>query len=119
MNYIFDNAAEVLSTRRLDSIEALYDERTIGLIERTGLGAGWHCLEVGGGNGSIASWLQAALVMKAPFSPPTLTRASLIARPVATYRFAATTLAVIRCPQSASIWSIRGSCSFTLPILGA
>lgn|SRR5262245_9971199 len=57
MNYIFDNAAEVLSTRRLDSIEALYDERTIGLIGRTGLGAGWHCLEVGGGNGSIASWL--------------------------------------------------------------
>jgi ubiquinone/menaquinone biosynthesis C-methylase UbiE len=57
MNYIFDNAAEGLSAQRLDSIETLYDERTIHHLERTGVGPGWHCLEVGGGNGSIASWL--------------------------------------------------------------
>jgi SAM-dependent methyltransferase len=57
MNYIFDNAVESLSAQRLDSIAMLYDERTISFLERIGVRAGWHCLEVGSGHGSIASWL--------------------------------------------------------------
>jgi SAM-dependent methyltransferase len=59
VSYIFDNAIESSSAQRLGSLETLYDEQTIRHIERTGVQAGWHCLEVGGGSGSIASWLAA------------------------------------------------------------
>jgi ubiquinone/menaquinone biosynthesis C-methylase UbiE len=54
--YIFDNAAQQ-AAQRFDSLETLYDRRTIGFLEATGVGQGWHCLEVGGGSGSIARWL--------------------------------------------------------------
>lgn len=55
--YIFDNAAERPTTQRFASLEALYDPRTIRFLEATGVGPGWQCLEVGGGSGSIATWL--------------------------------------------------------------
>jgi ubiquinone/menaquinone biosynthesis C-methylase UbiE len=55
--YIFDNAAEQPTTQRFASLEALYDPRTIRFLEMTGVGPGWQCLEVGGGSGSIATWL--------------------------------------------------------------
>lgn len=55
--YIFDNAAEQPTAQRFGSLEALYDPRTIRLLEATGVGPGWRCLEVGGGSGSIATWL--------------------------------------------------------------
>jgi ubiquinone/menaquinone biosynthesis C-methylase UbiE len=57
VNYIFDNAAVDPSAQRFNSLEALHDERSIRYLERTGIGTGWHCLEVGGGAGSIANWL--------------------------------------------------------------
>jgi SAM-dependent methyltransferase len=56
-SYIFDNAAETPTAQRFASLEALYDPRTIRFLEATGVGPGWHCLEVGGGSGSIAAWL--------------------------------------------------------------
>ncbi|MDQ6907521.1 MAG: SAM-dependent methyltransferase, partial [Chloroflexota bacterium] len=55
--YIFDNAAEQPTAQRFASLETLYDPRTIRFLEATGVGSGWHCLEVGGGSGSIATWL--------------------------------------------------------------
>jgi ubiquinone/menaquinone biosynthesis C-methylase UbiE len=55
--YIFDNGAEQPTTQRFASLEALYDPRTIRFLEGTGVGPGWHCMEVGGGSGSIAAWL--------------------------------------------------------------
>lgn len=54
--YIFDNARPQ-AARRFASLEALYDPWTIQHLERTGVAAGWSCLEVGGGGGSIAAWL--------------------------------------------------------------
>jgi ubiquinone/menaquinone biosynthesis C-methylase UbiE len=54
--YIFDNSAPQTS-RRFDSLEQLYDVPTIRFLEATGITTGWHCLEVGGGSGSIANWL--------------------------------------------------------------
>jgi ubiquinone/menaquinone biosynthesis C-methylase UbiE len=42
---------------RLDSLTSLYDERTLGLCERLGLAAGWHCLDAGAGTGSLAAAL--------------------------------------------------------------
>ena len=42
---------------RLRGLEAYYDDVSIRWLERTGVGPGWRCLEVGGGAGSIARWL--------------------------------------------------------------
>jgi len=55
-NYVFDNAEEYARTRYHD-LSALYDSQTIRHLERRGIEQGWSCLEVGGGGGSIASWL--------------------------------------------------------------
>ena len=55
--YIFDNAAEVETGQRFDGLAALHDDSTTRVLEATGVGPGWCCLEVGGGNGSIGAWL--------------------------------------------------------------
>jgi ubiquinone/menaquinone biosynthesis C-methylase UbiE len=54
--HAFDNV-NVLAEARYRELSALYDAQTIRHLERTGIVRGWHCLEVGGGGGSIASWL--------------------------------------------------------------
>lgn len=55
--YIFDNAAEAETAERFNSLDALYNFRTFRFLETTGVGPGWHCLEVGGGSGSGAAWM--------------------------------------------------------------
>ncbi len=55
--YVFDNAAEGPTARRFAGLETLYDPRTQRALEATGVGPGWHCLEVGAGGGSVAAWL--------------------------------------------------------------
>lgn len=42
---------------RLAYLEQLEDPFTVAHLERLGVTAGWHCLEIGGGAGSIARWL--------------------------------------------------------------
>jgi ubiquinone/menaquinone biosynthesis C-methylase UbiE len=54
--YIFDNAAPQVA-RRFDALAALYDPITARHLEALGVADGWHCLEVGGGSGSVAAWL--------------------------------------------------------------
>ena len=54
--YIFDNAAEQ-TPRRFQSLESLYDSHTLRVLDATGIGPSWQCLEVGAGGGSIATWL--------------------------------------------------------------
>lgn len=53
---IFDNADERARIRYRD-LSALYDAQTIRHLKRLGVDKGWTSLEVGGGGGSIASWL--------------------------------------------------------------
>jgi SAM-dependent methyltransferase len=55
--YIFDNSAERPTAERFAGLEAIYDPRTFRFLEATGVGSGWHCLEVGAGSGSVAAWL--------------------------------------------------------------
>jgi SAM-dependent methyltransferase len=52
-HYPFDNAAPQAGDR-LAHLSALYDEVTCHHLDRFGIGAGWRCLEVGAGGGSIA-----------------------------------------------------------------
>jgi ubiquinone/menaquinone biosynthesis C-methylase UbiE len=56
MEYAFDNRNDPAEERYRD-LSALYDAQTVRYIEQRGIEEGWHCLEVGGGAGSIASWL--------------------------------------------------------------
>jgi len=42
---------------RLERIQQYQDQPTIRYLERIGVAAGWHCMDVGAGAGSIARWL--------------------------------------------------------------
>ena len=54
--YLLDNAAAE-APARLTALAAMFDPGTIRHLESRGVGPGWHCLEVGGGGGSVAAWL--------------------------------------------------------------
>jgi SAM-dependent methyltransferase len=54
--YLLDNASREAPIR-FAALSALFDPGTIRHLQERGVGRGWHCLEVGGGGGSIASWL--------------------------------------------------------------
>jgi len=56
--YVLDNAGREASAR-FAALAAMYDPGTIRHLEERGISSGWHCLEVGGGGGSIAAWLAA------------------------------------------------------------
>lgn len=47
-------ALQDAETERLRTHEALWDPDTFERFERLGVGTGWHCLELGAGNGSAA-----------------------------------------------------------------
>ena len=54
--YVFDNAGEQ-TPNRFSALEALFDAGTFRHLDALGISAGWRCLEVGGGSGSVARWL--------------------------------------------------------------
>ena len=56
--YALNNAGREASAR-FTALAAMYDPGTIRHLEDRGVRSGWHCLEVGGGGGSIAAWLAA------------------------------------------------------------
>lgn len=58
-SYALDNT-QPQAEQRFSSLEALFDPGTIRQLEAIGVDAGWNCLEVGGGGGSIARWRQRA-----------------------------------------------------------
>jgi SAM-dependent methyltransferase len=55
-DYVFDNAA-VQAGARFSALAEIFDPGTIRHLNERGVGRGWHCLEVGGGSGSVARWL--------------------------------------------------------------
>jgi SAM-dependent methyltransferase len=54
--YLLDNAAHQTSGR-FSGLDAALDENTKACLSALGIGAGWRCLEVGAGSGSIARWM--------------------------------------------------------------
>jgi len=54
--YVFDQAWQK-ELDRLTALESLFDGATKRLLDDLGVSAGWRCLEVGCGAGSIARWL--------------------------------------------------------------
>lgn len=55
-DYLLDNKGRHAEAR-YGALSELYDASTIHHMLRLGIKEGWSCLEVGGGGGSIASWL--------------------------------------------------------------
>lgn len=55
--YVFAKNAEDRELGRLRMIEAAVDPDTIVLLVETGVAAGWRCLELGAGAGSIVEWM--------------------------------------------------------------
>ncbi|MFT4165689.1 MAG: methyltransferase domain-containing protein [Microlunatus sp.] len=54
--YLLDNAGSEVPDRWA-ALSALFDEPTFRRLREVGVGAGWHCLDVGAGGGSVARWL--------------------------------------------------------------
>jgi ubiquinone/menaquinone biosynthesis C-methylase UbiE len=54
--YLFDNTA-AQAQGRFSALETCYDHVTRKNLSRLGVGPGWNCLEVGGGGGSLGTWL--------------------------------------------------------------
>jgi SAM-dependent methyltransferase len=54
--YVFDNSWEK-ERIRLAGLESMLDPGTRRHLDAVGVGAGWTCLEVGGGGGSVVQWL--------------------------------------------------------------
>jgi len=54
--YLFDDAGKRPEMRFRDLSE-LHDDHTVRHLDQRGIQEGWSCLEVGGGAGSITSWL--------------------------------------------------------------
>ena len=57
--YAWDNSCEPEAARRFSGLSEIFDPQTTRHMEAMGIRAGWSCLEVGGGGGSIARWLSA------------------------------------------------------------
>ncbi|WP_051978608.1 class I SAM-dependent methyltransferase [Edaphobacter aggregans] len=60
LSYALDNAAKEASSR-FQALAEAFDPATIRHLEDVGVAPGWHCLEVGAGGGSVASWLAARI----------------------------------------------------------
>jgi hypothetical protein len=58
-SYIFESHDKDREYHRLRRIETANDPATIALLQRTSIQAGWTCLELGPGAGSILQWLGA------------------------------------------------------------
>ena len=54
--YTFENSGSQAATR-FSALADIFDPGTIRHLTEIGVGNGWHCLEVGAGGGSIATWL--------------------------------------------------------------
>jgi SAM-dependent methyltransferase len=57
IHYIYGDQPDDAELRRLQLLERLADPYTERLLLEIGLSAGWNCLEVAAGAGSIARWL--------------------------------------------------------------
>jgi 2-polyprenyl-3-methyl-5-hydroxy-6-metoxy-1,4-benzoquinol methylase len=55
--YLLDNAHKEAAAR-FTALSAMFDPGTVRHLESCGVAPGWHCLEVGGGGGTISNWLR-------------------------------------------------------------
>ncbi|MGH3897444.1 MAG: class I SAM-dependent methyltransferase [Pseudonocardiaceae bacterium] len=56
LGYVFDNGS-VHSQDQHRCLAEMLDPMTTARLVQTGVADGWHCLEIGAGDGSVATWL--------------------------------------------------------------
>ena len=56
-NYVWSEGNKEVEFRRLEFLAKSYDPTSIRRLEALPVRAGWNCLEVGAGSGSMARWL--------------------------------------------------------------
>jgi hypothetical protein len=66
-SYALENGAPQAADH-FDALRTIFDPGTISHLDRLGATRGWHCLEVGGGSGSIARVAERARRPKRPCS---------------------------------------------------
>lgn len=57
VEYVFASAEQQAEFARLKLLEDAFDAQTQQIIQSSGIGSGWKCLELGPGAGSILTWL--------------------------------------------------------------
>lgn len=55
--YLFSEHTRDREWNRMRMIEMACDPATVALLEHTGIGAGWACVELGAGAGSMVEWM--------------------------------------------------------------
>ena len=60
--YIASNQKDEFERKRLALLEEVFDPFTLQRLGAVGVRAGWSCLEVGAGRGSVARWLSERVV---------------------------------------------------------
>ena len=80
--YILDNAS-ALEYKRLDLMAKILDPWTRGYLASLDVSPGWHCLELGGGNGSITEWLAQTVGMSGSVMAVDINASLLATRAVA------------------------------------
>ena len=55
-DYIYDQGFSE-ERAQLAGIESLWDPRSQAVLDALGIAAGWRCLEVGAGGGSLVQWM--------------------------------------------------------------
>src|SRR6266568_3729751 len=55
--YVMSGLDADVERHRLSLLESVDDPWTIRHLTELGLSAGWRCLEIGGGGGSVARWM--------------------------------------------------------------
>jgi tRNA A58 N-methylase Trm61 len=60
-DYLLAGEDPARELRRVQVLERLRDPLSVRRLRRLGVGAGWRCLEVGAGAGSMVRWLSHAV----------------------------------------------------------
>jgi hypothetical protein len=56
--YLFSEHTRDREWNRMQMIEMTCDQAMVALLEHTGIGAGWACVELGAGAGSMVEWME-------------------------------------------------------------
>ena len=115
--YVFDNAGDQ-TPNRFGALETLFDPLTIRHLTSCGVSAGWRCLEIGGGSGSIARWLGERPARPVRSSLLTSTRGSWSNSRSPTSKCGAITSCRTRSRSRPSTSPTRGSSSSICPSAG-
>ncbi|MEV0245076.1 class I SAM-dependent methyltransferase [Nocardia sp. NPDC050712] len=59
-HYVFDNGNEKAG-EQFQLLCDILNAHTVGVLRATGVTSGWHCWDIGAGNGTIAHWLARAV----------------------------------------------------------